>query len=539
MKKFNNINMFKLLAMKVFVGFIVVSCFGVGTSIAAETPQYGGILTYAIAAEPPTLDIHREYSFAVVHTIAPHYSLLLKVDPDNYPNVIGDLAESWSISPDKKTYTFKIRKGVKFHDGSIMTSRDIKATYDRIIFPKPGQISVRQPVYSPVEKVEAPDDNTVAFRLKWPSASFLSTLAGPHNFIYKADILDKNPTWYEKNIMGTGPYKFVEYVRGSHWVGKRNEDYFVKGHPYLDGYRATFIGDAGARLAAIQSGRVHAEFRYFGPIQIANLVKAMGDKVTVSEIPVVSTFLVIFNTEKKPFDDPRVRRALALAVDQWEGARVLSKISNVGPGVGALLRPGSEFAMNDAELTKVAGFSKDIAASRKEARRLLKEAGIPEGFSFVLDNRAQPDYEGVAIWLVDQWRQIGLNVTQRLQELGKHDADLRAGNYSVANNSISDFMDNPDMQFSKFNSKAANNYMRYMDTVLDNLYLAQSREMDPKKRKVLCDQFQKRVIDEMAYAFPTPWDNRIVAVSSKLKGWKALPSHQLNMDFANVWLSKD
>ena len=144
--------------------------------------------------------------------------------------------------------------------------------------------------------------------------------------------------WYEKNILGRGPFKFVEHVSGSHWVGKRNEDYFVKGRPYLDGYRAVFITDTGARLAAIRSGRVHAEFRFFGPTQRDDVLRAMGEKIRVQEISNVSCALIIFNCEKKPFDDPRVRRALTLALDRWGAAQTLSRIANMKE-VGGLLRP--------------------------------------------------------------------------------------------------------------------------------------------------------------------------------------------------------
>ena len=541
MKKQKKFTVSEFWIVGMVVGLIVLFCWGVGSSNAQEKPQYGGTLTFAVGSDPPSYDPHRESTFAVIHPISPHYSLLLKVDPENYPKIVGDLAESWTVSKDQKTYTFKIHRGVKFHDGSILTARDIKASYDKIIFPPPKVVSLRKIQYSAVEKVEAPDDHTVIFRLKWPAASFLASLTSPFNYIYKADILAKDPTWYEKNIMGSGPFKFVEQVSGSHWVGKRNEDYFVKGRPYLDGYRAVFIKDTGARVAAVRSGRVHAEFRYFAPSHRDDLVRAMGEKVHVQEGPLVATLTAICNVQKKPFDDPRVRRALTLALDRWEGSKVLAKISNMKE-VGGLLRPGSELAMSEAELTQVAGFSKDIEASRKEARRLLREAGIPEGFSFELDNRPPPkDYETTAIWFIDQWRQIGLNVKQRLQELGPHNKDLRAGNFKVAINSISDFMDDPDLHFTRYISfdKSPNNYMRYNDRVLDDLYLKQSQAMDPGERKKLCTQFQKRVLDEMAYGFPAPWAQRIVPHSSKLKGWKALPSHFLNQDLANVWLSKD
>lgn len=511
------------------------------TALAEEKPQHGGILTFAVAGDPPTYDAHRESTFTVIHPISPHYSLLLRFDQENYPKIVGDLAESWTVSRDNKAYTFKIHKGVKFHDGSSMTARDVKASYEKIIFPPSGVISVRQALYSVVEKVEAPDDYTVIFRLKRPSASFLSSLASPWNYIYKADILSKDPRWYEKNIMGTGPFRFVEHVDGSHWVAKRHEDYFVKARPYLDGYRAIFIKDTGARIAAVRSGRALAEFRFFGPTQRDDVIRALGDKIRVQESPIVAAYLVIFQSQKKPFEDRRVRQALSLSLDRWEGSKILSRIANVKE-IGGLLRPGSKFAMTEEELTKVTGYSKDIEASRKEARRLLREAGVPEGFSFELKNRPPAkDYETMAIWLIDQWRQIGLNVKQKLQEEGSHYNDLRSGNFEVIVNALSDFMDEPDLQFIGFLSydKSPRNYGRYTDRILDDLYEKQGQAMDSAERKKLCDQFQKRVLDEMAYVIPTMWFHRITLHSAKMKGWKVLPSHFLNQDLRDVWLSND
>src|SRR5919109_3718026 len=202
----------------------------------AETPRSGGELVFAAGGTPPSFDGHRETTFAMLHPVAPHYSTLLRFDPQNYPKIVGDVAESWQVSKDALTYTFKLRQGIQFHDGSVLTAKDVKATYDKIIFPPEGVVSARQATYAAVDKVETPDIQTVVFRLKHPSASFLANLASPWNFIYKADILAKDPRWYEKNIMGTGPFTHVEYVAGSHWVGKKNPDYFMKGRPYLDGY---------------------------------------------------------------------------------------------------------------------------------------------------------------------------------------------------------------------------------------------------------------------------------------------------------------
>src|SRR2546426_308959 len=119
----------------------------------------------------------------------------------------------------------------------------------------PSYAADRKGEYVDVEVVQAPDPYTVVFRLKWPSGSFLMSLASPWNWIYKADILAKDMRWYETHVMGTGPFVFVEHVKGSHWVGKKNPNYWDKGRPYLDGYRAIFIKDSAAQVSAVRGER--------------------------------------------------------------------------------------------------------------------------------------------------------------------------------------------------------------------------------------------------------------------------------------------
>src|SRR6188474_699629 len=143
---------------------------------AAETPRRGGVLLAVIGADPPSLDPHQESTFANIELVAPLYSTLLELDPYSYPKIIGDLATEWKISPDGLTYAFKIHPGVKFHDGSPLTSADVKASYDKIIFPPQGVRSVRKNAYTAVAAVEAPDPATVVFKLKFPSASLLANL---------------------------------------------------------------------------------------------------------------------------------------------------------------------------------------------------------------------------------------------------------------------------------------------------------------------------------------------------------------------------
>jgi len=171
-----------------------------GSAAAQESPRRGGELIFLVPAEPPSYDAHREETFAVVHPAAPHYNTLLRVDPTDRTGtrIVGDLALSWTVAADGRTYSLRIRRGVRFHDGSELTARDVKASYDKIILPPPGVTSNRKGEYIAVETVTAPAPYTVVFRLKWPSASFLSSIASPFNWIYKADILARDIHWYEK-----------------------------------------------------------------------------------------------------------------------------------------------------------------------------------------------------------------------------------------------------------------------------------------------------------------------------------------------------
>src|SRR6266403_1497547 len=500
------------------VGFALLS-----PASAQDKPRSGGELIYLVPSEPPSYDGHKEGTFGVVHPLAPHYNTLLRIDPTDRTGTkpVPDLAESWTISPDGLVYTLKLRQGVRFHDGRVLTSRDVKASYDKIVFPPPETSSYRKGQYRAVEAVEAPDPQTIRFRLKWPEASFLVTLASPYSWIFKADILAKDVRWYEKNVMGTGPFTFVEHVKGSHWVGKRNPNYWDKGKPYLDGFRAIFISSSSAQVAAIRGERAHIQFRGFSPAERDSLVNALGKKITVQESPWDCAAWVAINQDKKPFDDKRVRRALTLALDRYQASQALSKIAYVKEVAGVQV-PGTPFATPPDELEKLAGYGRDIKKSRAEARRLLREAGVPDGYAFTFMNRgvAMP-YEPVGIWLIDQWRQVGLNATMVTIEASQHVTELRAGNFTVSSDAQCGYQVEPDLDLAKFQSKeiSHNNYGRYTDKVLDDLYQKQSRALDPEERKRYVREFERRLLEEEAHTFPTLQWHRIVPHSAKVRGW--------------------
>ena len=507
---------------------------------AQETPQPGGELVYSMLAEPPSFDAHQEATFAVPHSTAPFYSLLVKFDPFEYPKIVPDLAESWTISPDGKVYEFKLRGGVKFHDGSALTSRDVKASLDHVIFPPAGVTSPRKAVYRQVASVDAPNPATVRITLKQASPAMLTFLASPWNYIYKAEMLEKDPHWYKKNVMGTGPFKLGEYVPGSHVVGKKNPDYFLKGLPYLDGFRALFIIDGAARVAALRSGRVAVDFVGATPtMDQASLRQAVGDKLVIQKSNWTCVLTIAFNHEKKPFDDPRVRRALSLAIDRREGARVLSEFTEYGT-VAGISQPGAPYAMPPAELEKIPGYWPDIEKSRTEAKRLLKEAGVPDGFSFAFTNRVITGAQRVGVYVIDQWRKIGLNATHRVLETGPYFTALRSGDYDASIDFSCDFADEPDLQLTKYLSsdKTPINYAKYSDPTLDELFERQSREQNLDRRKQLVWEFERRLLGEMAHQVIILGQVRAVAHWTHVKGWKVTPSHYLNQDLGTVWLAR-
>jgi peptide/nickel transport system substrate-binding protein len=511
---------------------------------AEETPKNGGNLTYMIPADaPPSFDAHREATYATIHSAAPFYSTLIRINPYNPASTTDFVCDLCTAMPEPsdngKTYTFKIRDGVKWHDGSPLTADDVTASWNKIIDPPEGVTSARQSFFMMVDKIEAPDPSTVIFRLKFPTSAFLPALADPYNWIYKKSILDQDPHWYEKNFMGSGPFKFAGLEIGQSIKGVKNADYYHQGLPYLDGFTGIYAEKQAVRVEAIRGDRAAIEFRGFPPAARDELVKALGDKITVQTNDWNCGALVTPNHKKKPFDDVRVRRALTLAIDRWNGAPELSKIAIVHT-VGGIAFPGSPLAADKEELQELAGYWPDIEKSRGEARRLLKEAGA-EGLSFELLNRnVDQPYKYNGTWVLDEWSKIGLKVTQRVVPTGPWFDAMRKEDFDVTLEGNCNNVPNPPLDVQKYlpRSVFTENYGNFEDQQEIDLYQKMLREIDPTKQRGLMREFEKYVLDDQAHAVFLLWWYRIVPHRSYVKGWKIGPSHYLNQDLGTVWLDK-
>src|SRR6202011_1638460 len=229
-----------------------------------------------------------------------------------------------------KTYTFKIRDGVKFHDGSPLTAADVAASWQHIVHPPEGVLSPRESHYMMVDTVEAPDPTTVVFRLKFATSAFLPALADPYSWIYKKETLDKDPRWYEKNIVGSGPFKFAAIETGQSIKGVKNPDYYLKGLPYLDGFTGIYADKQAVRVDALRGDRAGIEFRGFPPSIRDELVGALRDKITVQESDWNCGTIMEPNHKRKPFDEVGGGRAVALPIDRWHVAPQLAAAGQGG-----------------------------------------------------------------------------------------------------------------------------------------------------------------------------------------------------------------
>ena len=517
----------------------VVTLAGLWASLAQaqEQPVRGGVLRVALAADPPSLDAHQEQTFAVTQPMSAIYNNLLVLDPHNYPKVIGDVAKSWQLSDDHLTYRFTLHEGIKFHDGSELTAADVKASWDKVVFPASGVISPRRGNYQMIKSIEAPDRLTVVFRLHHPSPPFLTSLAHPANFIYPKKYLDTDPHYFKTRSVGSGPFKLKKYVRGSYVEMERNPDYWKKGLPYLDGITYFIITDTSARTTALRSGRADIELRFLPPVDVQTIKQQLGDKIVAAKVQSIANFGITFNASKKPFDDERVRKALSLAIDRYDAVKTLSSITNLEL-VGDLMHPDSPWALSKAELEKLPGFGRDHAANLREAKRLLAEAGYPNGFKTVLTNRnIKMPYIDLAVYVISAWKKIGVEAEHKVEETATWSQSRLNREFALLVDPYgSTTVGDPDEMLDKFVTGQPENWGRMSDPVVDDLFALQSKELNEAKRIQLVKQMSKRVL-EKAWRIQGLWTTRLEVRTARLRNYEPMPSHWNNRRFEDAWLA--
>jgi peptide/nickel transport system substrate-binding protein len=512
------------------------------TAVAQEKPRAGGILTWFDYGDPGRLDVHAESPLVVQQATAGVYSGLLQYDPDDPSKVVADLAERWTMSPDGKTYVFHLRKGVKWHDGQPFSSADVKATFDRVLatdFKSPKCGASLKPM---VASVEAVDPNTVEFRLKFPAAPFIPSIASAWCRVAAKHILAKFPDLNQPEAqIGTGPFKFKKYERGSLIEWEKNPNYFVPGLPYVDGVKQFILVGGPTQLAAAKAGKIML-WDAWPPMrktQADELKNARGDEVDVYQASINTIFLVYLNTQRPPFDNPDMRRAVNLALDRQE---LVAKALE-GAGVPcALLDPKlvGDFALPLEEVNKMPGCRQPKDQDIAEAKKLV-EKHHPNGVDIEVAVRSVGNYVDRAQLVIAQLRKIGIRGTLRTHESAAGYASFGKGDFTlIASQDRSMDVNDPSGVFHiAYTTESGSNYGRMSDAKIDELADRALRESNREKRKQLYWELQRYILSRGdAGSVPVAWVEGWFFKDKRLRNYKPGLTTYDNNTFMKVWLAQ-
>jgi peptide/nickel transport system substrate-binding protein len=472
-------------------------------------PKFGGVLRYGIPSTPAHFDVHQSGTVNNMGTQGCMYDNLIRRDPrDSGQSIIPDLAHSWEISRDRKTYTFFLRKGVTFHDGAPFTAEDVKATYTRIIWPPRGVSIPRTPLFSTVSAINVRDAYTIEFMLHEPrpESLMLAAFATGWNVIVRKKTLEDN-NYDLRRVMtypGTGPFRHVKRVDKEVWVMEKNRDYWNEGLPYLDGIEFYHLAAFSPELGAALFARRIDYARMLDPVSLRKVKATPGMSGTDFYQSIVHAVWV--NTTKKPFDDPRVRRALHLAFDRpvlVEAAKDIT--TNM---VGGFLYPFSMFATPTTTLSERLGYHADPTGAIKEARQLLAAAGYAKGLKsmdFLIWESQLNKVWAIAIqaMLKDA---LQVETTLRTAQISSWFDDTQAGNFDLSIGIVvSTLMDPSDYFHAWYGKDGPQNFAKWSNKEFEELVNQIDRELDETKRKTLVSQAET-IMEQDPPLLPVSWE---------------------------------
>ena len=389
-------------------------------------PQYGGVLQLSAGEDPRSLNFLDNVAAGTGGVLQGVYDRLIiwkfeGGDP-TWKEIAPGIADSWTISDDGKQWTFKLREDVVFHDGTPLTSADVKATYEHYVTPGDFRPPARSYVGPFVETIDAPDDYTVVLNLNAPAAVLLQNLSAAWaNIVSKKDLDENGLEWFVTNSNGTGPFKWVpdKWERGVSFELEKNENYWQDGLPYMDGKRYTIIDSSSLLRAAFETQAIDVTTA----ASVGNLdeiLNKLGDKVRVTEGPGGSPAWVMLNVTKPPFDDVRVRQAIYLLIDRDELA---DKMLQGSPGfIGTWFEPNTFSGGYGTPLEELRqtdpSYMTDKSQAIPLATQLFAEAGVdPRGIKLTVISRGNRPTAGTFLG--------GQVLTQQLAEIG-FDTDFQA-----------------------------------------------------------------------------------------------------------------
>src|SRR5258708_8899018 len=345
-------------------------------SDVAFAQKQGGILRVYHRDSPASASIHEEATYSVNIPFLPVFinRVIYKQDvaQNSLETVVPELADSWAWSDDIKTLSFKLHQGVKWHDGKQFTSNDVKCTFDMLMGKSPQKFrkNPRKSWYDQVVDVTTNGDFEVAFNLKRPQPALLALLASGYTPIYPCHV---SPGDMRTKPIGTGPFKFVDFKANESIKLTRSPDYWKKGLPHLDGIEFTIIPNRSTAILAFVAGKFDMTFPTEVSIPLLKAVKAQAPNAVCVVEPITVSTNIIVNSSSPPFDNPDIRRAMALALARNAFVSILFE-GQADIGATMLPAPGGLWAMPKEMLESIPGYGPDINASREEARKLMPKA---------------------------------------------------------------------------------------------------------------------------------------------------------------------
>jgi peptide/nickel transport system substrate-binding protein len=482
----------RMLGLLVVVGLLVALH---APLPAAAPPDRGGTIVWAVHESMPSFDLHYDNSYIVGQPVGPLYNGLLTFDVYKNEQIIGDLAERWDVAPDGKRITFALRQGVTFHDGSAFTCADAQYSLDKLADPKrtsPLLVTMMDAVF---DSATCLDDVTLVMSLKKPSAAILPMLAGAHAVMMKAGIAERVDRKDPKFLMGTGPFKFKSYTPGVEFRAERNPHYWKPGLPYLDGYQAVVMADLTKIFASFRARQLTMTGigRHLERPEATILHKDFPDAV-VAIGPRAGWDAFVMNLSKAPFQDPRMRQAVALATDREK----MIEIAAEGWGVlGGYIGPHTPYGLPLAALKQYPQFGDDMAIRQAEAKRLVAAAGYPKGADVELVLRRGPMYEPGALSRQDDLKKVGINLKITLLDTAGFRDRIEQGEFQAYTALLGVPFDDPDLYYARLVCKTLFNLDHYCNPAFDTLFAQQSQTFETQQRAEITRQMERILLQDI------------------------------------------
>ena len=510
----------------------------------AWAQQSGGVLRITHRDSPASVSMHEEGTNSVATPMMAVFNNLVIYDQhvkqNSLETIRPELATSWTWNDERTRVTFKLREGVKWHDGQPFTAKDVECTWNKLMGKSPDKfrLNFREGWYKNLSEVTASGDFEVTFHLKMPQPAFLALLASGYSPVY--------PCHVPSNVMrskpiGTGPFKLAEFRPNDSFRLVRNPDYWKPGLPYLDGIEFTIIPNRSTAIMAFAADRFDMTFPFEVTIPLVKDVLSQAPKA-ICEITStnVSTNLLV-NFEKPPFDNPSIRRAMALTLDRRAFIDILSE-GKADPGGAMLPPPEGVWGLTPEMLRSLPGYGADVEQNREMAKKIM--AGLGYGpdkpLPVKVSTRNIAPYKDPAVILIDQLKQIYIEGELDVIETSLWFPKVTRRDFTVALNLTGSGVDDPDQQFfENYACGAQRNYSGYCNKDIDTLIARQSAESDQAKRRQIVWEIDRKLQEDGARPIifhgrsATCWQPRVknltIMVNSIYNGWR----------FEDVWLAKE